>query len=93
MKRKQKDCLKNCILYVVHRKAIRLNDIVMLRELPISCCISIVKTTKAFKRYGVSYIIEIIGSKYPSVQLSISKPSIGNLFKDLLNEIRALNIK
>ena len=46
------------------------------------------KISKGFKGYARSYSIEIIDSKYPSVQLTISKPSIKDLFKDLLNEIK-----
>ena len=48
---------------------------------------SIVKTSKALKGYARSYRIEIIDSKDSSVQLSISKPSIEDLFKDLLKNL------
>ena len=54
----------------------RLNNIDMLRELPFYNELSIVKTSKAFKRYARSYSIEITDSKDPSVQLAISKSSI-----------------
>ena len=65
-----------------------LNNIDMLHELPFYNELSIVKTSKAFKGYGRSYSIEIIDSKDPSVQLTISKPSIKDFFKELLNEIK-----
>ena len=79
MKKKQKDCLKNITL---------LNNIDLLSELSFYNELSIVKTSKACKRYTRNYGIEILDSKEPSVQLSISKPSIKDLFKDLLNEIK-----
>ena len=44
------------------------------------------KTSEAFRRYARSYNLEIIDSKDPSVQLTASKPSIEDLFDDLLNE-------
>ena len=40
----------------------------------------IVKTSKAFKGYARSCNIEIINSKDPLVQLTISKPNIKDLF-------------
>ena len=46
------------------------------------------KTSKAFKRYARDYNIEAIDSKDPLVQLRVFKPSIKDLFKDLLNEIK-----
>ena len=46
------------------------------------------KTVKAFKGYARSYRIEIIHLKDPSVQLTISKPSSEDFFKDSLNEIK-----
>ena len=63
-----------------------LNYIDMLCELPFYDELNIVKISKAFKGYARSYSIEITDSKDPSVQLIISKPSIKDLFKDLLNE-------
>ena len=49
--------------------------------------LSIVKISKAFTGYARSYGIEITDSKDPSVQLTISKPSIEDLLKDLLDGI------
>ena len=66
----------------------RLNNIDMLSELPIYNELNIVRTSKAFKGYARSYNIEIINSKDPSVQLSISNPRIKELFDDLLDEIK-----
>ena len=66
----------------------RFNNIDMLRELPFYDELNIAKTSKAFKGYTRSYSIEIIGSKDPSVQLTIIKPSIEDLFKDLSDEIK-----
>ena len=65
-----------------------LNNIDILRELPFYDELSIVKTLKAFRGYARSYSIEIIDSKDPSVQFSISNPAIKDLFKDLLDEIK-----
>ena len=60
----------------------------MLLEIPFHNELSIVKTPKAFQGYARSYSIEIINLKDPSVQLTISKPSIKEIFKDLLDEIK-----
>ena len=66
----------------------RLNNIDMLCELPFYDELNIVKVSKAFKGYARKYSIEIIDSKDPSVQLTINKPSIKDLLKDLLNAIK-----
>ena len=66
----------------------RLNNIDTLHELPFYNELNSVKTSKAFEGYARSYSTEILDSKDPSVQLTISKPSIKDLFKDLLNEIK-----
>ena len=60
----------------------------MLGELLFYDKLNILKTSKAFKRYERSYSVEIIDLKDPSVQLTISKPSIQGLFKYLFNEIK-----
>ena len=57
----------------------------MLCELPFYDELNIVKISKAFKKYGRNYSIEIINSKDPSVELTVSKASIKDFFKDLLN--------
>ena len=51
----------------------------MLCELPFYDELNIVKTSKAFKGYARSYCIELIDSKDPSIQLTISKASIEDL--------------
>ena len=51
------------------------------------------KVSKAFKRYARSFRIEIIDSKDPSVQLTTSKSSIKDLFKDLLDEIKGFKFQ
>ena len=68
----------------------RLNNIDLLHELTFYNKLGIVKTPKAFKEYARSYNIELIDSKDPSIQLTISKSSLINLFKDLLDEIKGL---
>ena len=58
-----------------------------MRDLPPYGEVKIVKTSKAFKGYARSYSIEVIDSKYPLVQLTVSRSSIKDLFKDLIAEI------
>ena len=55
--------------------------------------LSVIKTDQAFKGYSMSYKVEIIEKKDPIVQLEATKLSIKNLFNDLLNELKVLNIK
>ena len=93
--KKAKRLFKELPLYkaLIEKRYIkRLDNIDMLHELPIYDELSIIKTWKLFKRYAISYSIEIIVSKKPSVQLTVSKPSIKDLFKDLLDEIKGLKI-
>ena len=49
---------------------------------------SIVKNSNAFSGYARSYKVEIVDQKDPLVQLEVSKSSIEDLFKDLLNDIK-----
>ena len=49
--------------------------------------IAVAKTSKAFKRYVRSCNIEIIDSQDPLVRLKITKSSIIDFFKDLINGI------
>ena len=65
-----------------------LNSIDMLSELPFYHELNTGKISKTFKEYVRSYSIEIIDSQDPSVQLTISKPSIKDFSKDLLDEIK-----
>ena len=61
----------------------------MLHELLFFNELAILKTSKLFREYARTYRIERVDSKDPSVQLEISEPSIKDLFKDLLYEIKA----
>ena len=63
----------------------RLKNINRLAELPFYKQLSVIKTDQAFKRYAMSYKVEI---KDPIVQLEASKLSIKDLFSDLLNETK-----
>ena len=56
------------------------NYVDMLRELLFYDELNSVKTSKAFKGYARSYIIEVIDSKDPSFQLTTSRPSIKDFF-------------
>ena len=49
--------------------------------------LSIKEISEAFKRYARSFSIEMVDKKDPLIQLNSSKPSIKDLFKDLLHEI------
>ena len=48
----------------------------LLFQLPLFDELNIVKTSKTFRGYARTYSFEIIDSKHPLVQLTISKPSI-----------------
>ena len=60
----------------------------LLHELPFCNELISVKISKAFRRYARRYSIEIIDSKDPSVQLTVGKPSIEDLFENLWIEIK-----
>ena len=64
----------------------------MLCEVPFYGELNFTKTSKAFKGYARSYSIEIIDAKHSSVQLTISKLTIKDLFKEFLNEIKGYQI-
>ena len=64
----------------------RLKNIDLLHELPFYNELSIKQISKALKRYARNYRIEKIELKDPLVQLESRKPSIKDLFKDLLDE-------
>ena len=66
----------------------KLSNIKLLQELPFYDELNIVKKSNAFSGYARSYRIEIFDRRDPLVQLEVSKPSIIDLFKDLLNEIK-----
>ena len=71
----------------------KLSNIVLLHELPFYDGLSIIEVSKTFKRYAKNYKVKTVDHKDPLVQLQASKSSIKDLFKDLLNEIKVLNIK
>ena len=61
--KKAKKLFKELLLYKALIKKLyikRLDNIDMLRELPVYDELSIVKTWKVFKEYAISYSIEII---------------------------------
>ena len=66
----------------------RLKNIDRLAELPFYEQMTITKTNQAFRRYAISYKVEIIEKKDPIVQLEESKSSIKDLFNNLLNETK-----
>ena len=70
---------------IVKPKPKHLSNIELLHELPFYDEFSVVEISKAFRRYAKSYKVE---PKDPLVQLEASKLYIGDLFKDLLNEIK-----
>ena len=71
----------------------KLSNIKLLQELPFHDELSIVKNLNAFSGYGRSYKVENVDKKYPLVQLEVSKSSIEDLFKGLLNEIKGFKYK
>ena len=66
----------------------RLKNIDRLTELPFYEQLSIIKTNQTFRRYAMSYKVEIVGRKDPILQLKASKSSIKDLLGDLLNETK-----
>ena len=60
----------------------------LLQELPFYDELSIVKNSNAFSGYAKGYKVETVDKKDPLVQLEVSKSSIKDLFKDLLNEMK-----
>ena len=72
----------------IERPIKRLKNIDSLVELPFYEQLGIIQTDQAFKRYAMSYKVDIIEKKDPIVQLEASKLSIKNLFNDLLNELK-----
>ena len=66
----------------------KLSNIELLHELLFYDELSIREVSKAFKGYAKSYKVEIVDHKDPSVQLEVSKSSIKDLFKNLLNEMK-----
>ena len=72
----------------------KLNNVVMLRELPFYEELNRVKTVEALKNYAKSYNIEITKDndqkmKGPLAHREASKPVIKDLFRDLLIEMKS----
>ena len=68
-------------------KTKRLKNIDLLFELPFYEELNVIKTDHAFRRYVMSYKVEIVEKKKdPIKQLEVSKSSIKYLFSDLLKE-------
>ena len=65
-----------------------LKNIDRLAELPLYKQLSIIKADQAFRGYAISYKVEIIEKKDPTIQLERSKSSIKDLFSDLLNQTK-----
>ena len=53
--------------------------------------LGVIKTNQAFRRYAISYKVEIIEKKDLIVQLEASKSSIKDLYSDLLNKTKGFN--
>ena len=70
-----------------------LSNIKLLHDTPFFDELIVVEISKAFKGYARSCKVEIINSKDLLGQLEDSKSSTEDLFKDLLNEMKYLNIK
>ena len=53
--------------------------------------LSKIKTKHAFKKYAVSYKIELVVKKDPLIQSEANKSSIKNLFNDLIDKMEGFN--
>ena len=71
--------------YIEKPKTNRLKNIDLLSELRFCEELSVVKTDKAFRRYAMTYKVELIDKKDPLSQLEVSKSSIKELFHYLLD--------
>ena len=65
-----------------------LKNIKLLSELPFYEELNVIKTNHPFRRYAISYKIELVEKKDPINQLEASKSSIKDLFSDLLNKTK-----
>ena len=87
------DYFKELFFYNKPIQKPKVKNICQLSKLPFYEQLSVIKTNQAFRGYAMSYKVEIIERKYPIVQLEASKSSIKDLFSDLLNETKGLNIR
>ena len=77
-----------CNTYIGKPKNKRLKNIDLLSELPFYEELTVVKTDKAFRRYAMTYKVELIDKKDPLSQLEASKSNIKDLFHDVLDETK-----
>ena len=66
----------------------KLPNIKLFQELPFYNELNVVKSSNAFIGYARSYKVEIVDHKDPLVQLQVSKSSVEDLFKDILDEMK-----
>ena len=66
-------------------KVKRLKNIDRLAEFPFYELLGVTKTDQSFIGYAMSYLVEKVEKKDSIVQSKASKPSIKDLFNDLLN--------
>ena len=69
----------------------RLKNIDLLSELPFYEELNVIKTNYAFRGIAISCKVELVEKNDPITQLQASKPSIKDLFSDLLNEAKRFN--
>ena len=65
-----------------------LKHIDLLSELPFYEKLNVIKTNHAFRRYAISYKVELVEKKDRIKQLEATKSSIKNLFSDHSNETK-----
>ena len=76
--------------FIEKPKIKKLSNVQLLKELRFYNELSVVKNNIAFSGYTRNYKIEIVDQKDPLIQLEISKQSVLDFFKNLLNEIKGL---
>ena len=74
--------------YIEKLKIKRLKNTGLLSELPFYEELSVVKTNKAFKGYGMTCKVEFIDKKNPLSQFKARKSNIKDLLNDLLDETK-----
>ena len=91
MKNNQKNYFKYFLFYnvLIEKPKVKyLSKMELLHELPFYDELRVVEISKALRRYAKGYEVEIMDLKDPLAQLEVSKSSIADLFKDLLNEMK-----
>ena len=74
--------------YIEKPKIRRLKNIGLFPELPFYEELRIIKTDQAFKRYPMSYKVELLQEKDPLIQLEASKSSIKDQPNDRLDKTK-----